>query len=58
MADQLHHYLHQLLGRPVERFVQFLHHCLPLFLLLLHVPQVFGGLRCLALGHSVFDISS
>src|SRR5271156_259621 len=58
MADQLHHDLHQLVGRPVERFVQFLHHCLLLFLLVLHMPQVFGGLRRLALGYSVFDISS
>ncbi len=58
MADQLHHDLHQLLARPLERFVKLLHHRLLLFLLLLRVAHFFGGLCRLALRHSALDISS
>src|SRR5260370_19202858 len=58
MAYQLHHDLHQLLGRPLERFVKLLHHRLLLFLLLLHMAQFFGCLRRLVLGHSALHISS
>ena len=45
MADQRHHDSHQLLGRPLERFVKLLHHRLSLFLILLHMSQFFGCLR-------------
>src|ERR1700694_2608388 len=58
VADQLHHYLHQLLGRPGRWLMKLLHHRLLLFLLLLHVGQFFGGLRRLALGHPALEISS
>src|SRR3984893_5353659 len=58
MAYELHHDLHQLLGRPFDRFVNLLHHRLLLFLLLLHMAQFFGCLRRLALGHSALHISS
>jgi hypothetical protein len=58
VANQLHHDLYQLLGRPVERFVQLLHHRLLLFLLLLRMSQIVRSLCRLALGHSALDISS
>src|SRR5712671_77536 len=57
MAYQRHHYLHQLLGRPLKRFVKLLYYRFLLFLLFLHMAQVFGGLRRLALGHSALHIS-
>src|SRR6266404_1005394 len=58
VTNQMHHYLHHLLGRPLERFVKLLHHRLLLFLLLLHTAQFFGGLCRFTLGHSTLKISS
>src|SRR5215813_2579929 len=41
-VDQLHDELHQLLGRPGRRLMEFFHHRLLLFFLLLHVAQLLG----------------
>src|SRR5215469_12083550 len=55
-TDQLHDALHDLFGRPFRRFVKFRHYLLLLFLLLLHVAHLFGGLGRLALGHPTPEI--
>src|SRR6516225_434672 len=57
MIDQPHHYLHQLLGRALRRFVKFRHHGLLLFLLLAHAAQFLGGLGRFALCHATLEIS-
>jgi hypothetical protein len=49
--------LHQLFGAPIRRLVEFRHHGLLLFFLLLHLAQFVGGLLRLALGHSALDVS-
>src|SRR5690242_9683970 len=55
-VHQLHDELHQLLGRPLRRFMKFFHHRLLLFLLLLYVAQFLGGLCRLPLGHATPQI--
>ena len=54
---ELHKGLRQLFGAPSRRLVEFRHHRLLLFFLLLHVAQFFGGLLRLALRHSALDVS-
>src|SRR4029077_18055263 len=57
MADKPHDELHQLVGGPLRRLVNFRHDRLLLFLPLLHVAPFFGSLGRLALGHPAFEIS-